>query len=661
MKTTARYAVPMLAWHSLAILALACLPVIKFAAPWWSISKRELLPAVLLIGAYALSALIATMLIRGEGRAAAGRALLATMSVFALCLFGMLLLDLAIPRYLLLPIFVAAVVLIPLSKLGPRARRLGWLAPSIASAAALLFTVRVLAFQPATPGPEIERSFVNTAFYTLQVTTYKHLIPKPATRGGGLDHLGDRVLLGTGDGHLYLLDLAASPGAIDVQALPTIVPANREAFAAAFGGSARSPTRSVEWTDQGPPRVQTWRFRIADVVARERGNRVQLYASHHYWHPDAGCFVVRVSTIEGASANLAESLRDAQWQTLYETSPCVPLTGERRMRGKNPFKGEEVGGRLAFLDDDALLLTVGDHGFHGLASHDLFAQDPNGAYGKTMRIDLRSGHAEVFTVGHRNPQGLYIGADGRMWLTEHGSQGGDELNLLAQGANYGWPLVTYGTDYGAMVWPLNQEQSRHDGFVQPIYAWTPSIGVSNLIQMAGDALPIWRGNLIAGSLATRSLYRLVLDGDRIVLSEPISLDKRVRDLLELADGRLLVWSDDGSLLLIEQASGLDGAASFASLCLGCHTINDGLAHRIGPDLFGVVGRSIGDAQGYDEFSAALRAHSGRWTREHLDAFLRNPQAFAPGTTMAFAGIEDAEQRTQLIEYLANPNGGGKQR
>lgn len=420
----------------------------------------------------------------------------------------------------------------------------------------------------------------------------------------------------------------------------------------AFGGSSRSPTRSADWTEKGPPRVQTWRFRVADVIAQENGSSVRIFASHHYWHADRGCFVVRVSAIEGAASDLAGSLQDAKWRTVFETKPCVPLTGEQRRRGKNPFKGEEAGGRLAFLDQDTLLLTVGDHGFHGIDSLDRFAQDPNGFYGKTVRIDLASGDAEVFTLGHRNPQGLFIADDGRIWLTEHGSQGGDELNLLTAGANYGWPQVTYGTEYGASLWPLSKQQGRHDGYTQPNYVWVPSIGVSNLVQMRGETFPIWRGDFIVGSLATRSLYRLVLNDDRVLLSEPIDIKRRVRDLLELEDGRLLVWTDDTTLLLVDTAEAKAGAATFASLCLGCHQTVDGITHRIGPDLFGVVGRGIADAPGFGEYSPALRAHPGRWTRADLDTFLRDPQAFAPGTTMAFPGIQDAEQRKALIDYLA---------
>ncbi len=651
MRTSSRSLLATALWHGLALVALACVPAIKFGETWWQIPKRRLLPAVFLMGAYALSAALVTAFIRGEGRRAAGQALLVTLSVFALCLFGMHVLNIELPRYMLVSAFVAAIVLIPLSTTTFRARTVGWLAPVLASTAALLFVVRAIAFQPAA-SHESQRSYIKTAFYTLQVTQYSGLIPAPATRGGGLDRVGDSVLLGTGDGHLYLLDAGSSDGPIGVHELPTIVPANREEFAAAFGGSPRSPKRHIDWTEKGPPRVQTWRFRVADVIAQENGDRVRLYASHHYWHADRECFVVRVSTIEGSGADLAGSLRETKWNTLYETTPCVPMTGERRKKGKNPFKGEEVGGRLALLDENTLLLTVGDHGFYGLESLELFAQDPQGSYGKTIRIDLTTRRAEIFTLGHRNPQGIFVAPEHKIWLTEHGSQGGDELNLLSAGVNYGWPLVTYGTEYGAAVWPLSKQQGHHDGYMQPVYAWTPSVGVSNLVRMTGDAFPIWRGDLIVGSLATRSLYRLVLDGDRVVLSEPIALNRRVRDVLELGDGRLLVWTDDASLLVIEQASGLDGQAAYGSMCLGCHQAVDGLSHRIGPDLFGIVGRGIGDAPGYEEFSPALRARTGRWTRAQLDAFLRDPQAFAPGTTMAFGGVKDDEVRAKLIDYLA---------
>lgn len=648
MKLIGRSQFAQIAWHALAMFGLACLPAIKWQAWWWDIPKRHLLPAALLIAAYGLSAALVVMLLHERGSRAAIKALAITLSVFSICLFGFLVLRLDAPRYLLLPIFAAAIVLIPFSTATSSLARASWGVCALAAAAAFGFTVRSVASHDPLRA-SVQRSYVKTAFYSLEVASHEKSIPVPATRGGGLDRLGDRVLLGTGDGHLYSLDLRSEK--IEVETLPTIVPSNREEFANAFGGPARSPTRFIEWSEAGPPRVQTWRFRVADVIARPRGERVQLIASHHYWKAAEECFVLRVSAIEADARDLNASLRNASWHTLYDSTPCVPLKGEMRRRGKNPFKGEESGGRMALLDEDTLLLTIGDHSFYGLESLQVFAQDPSASYGKTVKIDLRTGSAEIFTSGHRNPQGLFAAPDGRIWLSEHGPQGGDEINLLSAGANYGWPIVTYGTDYGAMLWPLNAQQGRHDGFVQPIHAWVPSIGVSTLLQVEGRAFPIWRGDLLAGSLATRSLHRLVLDGDRVVVDEPIELGQRVRDVLELSDGRFLVWTDEAALITIAPASGTDGEALFAQWCLGCHQAIDGLSHRIGPDLYGIVGREVGKVSGYDEFSTALRAHSGTWTRERLDAFLRDPQAFAPGTTMAFAGIEDDGQRAKLIDYL----------
>jgi cytochrome c2 len=639
-----------LVWHALVILALACLPAIKWNAFWWDIPLRHLLPAALLIGAYGVSALLVMLTQSESGRRPTINAALITLSVFALCLFGFLILEIEAPRYLLLPIFLAAILFIPLCVNTSAAHRVVWALPLLAVLTAIGGLVRsVVLHEP--PAQTAERTFLKSAFYSLQVTRHTGLIPMPATRGGGLDQLGDAVLLGTGDGHLYLLHPSATDASLRVEELPQIVPSNREEFAAAFGGSTRSPTRAVDWTEKGAPRVQTWRFRVADVIAQPLGAITRIYASHHFWNAEQECFIVRVSMIEGATDNLADSLRNAQWKTLFDTTPCVPLAGEQRKRGKNPFKGEEAGGRLALLDDHTLLLTVGDHGFYGLESLQLFAQDPNASYGKTIRIDVDSGKGEIFTTGHRNPQGLFIADAQHIWLSEHGSQGGDEINLLRQGANYGWPIVTYGTEYGTLVWPISQQQGRHEGYVQPVFAFTPSIGASNLIQLRGEKFPIWRGDLLIGSLSTRSLYRLVLDGTRVILSEPLPINQRVRDLHELPDGRILVWSDEGSLLLVEPASGTDGVMTFGAMCMGCHQSVDGLSHRIGPDLFGIVGRGIGDAQGFDEYSNVLRASKDTWTRENLDAYLKDPQAFAPGTTMAFGGIADDEQRAELIKYL----------
>lgn len=397
--------------------------------------------------------------------------------------------------------------------------------------------------------------------------------------------------------------------------------------------------------------MQTWRFRVADIITHQRADRLQIIASHHFWKRDEQCFVVRVSVLDAQLASLTASVREGTWQTLYESAPCLPITGEYRKRGKNPFEGEEIGGRMALLDERTLLLTLGDHGFSGIASRQAFAQDPTAAYGKTIRIDLETRASEIFTLGHRNPQGLYAAKDGDLWLTEHGPQGGDELNLLKAHANYGWPWVTYGTDYGSFVWPLSRQQARHAGYTPPMHAWVPGIGISSLIMLQRSKFPLWSGDLLAGSLATRSLYRIVLEGNRVVLDEPIPIGKRIRDLVELHDGRIMLWTDDGAIVTLEPANGATGAMVFATLCSGCHQIDDGMSHRLGPDLYGVFDRRVASAPGYDGYSPTLKASKGRWNEARLDAFLRHPEEVVPGTTMGFAGIEDARQRAAVIEYL----------
>ncbi len=103
---------------------------------------------------------------------------------------------------------------------------------------------------------------------------------------------------------------------------------------------------------------------------------------------------------------------------------------------------------MVALDDSRILLALGHHGFDGLDSPLIVSQDTAYDMGKTILLDVRTGHTRQYSLGHRNPQSLHLASDGSIWLTEHGPQGGDELNLLADSANYGWPYETYGTQYG---------------------------------------------------------------------------------------------------------------------------------------------------------------------------------------------------------------------
>lgn len=304
---------------------------------------------------------------------------------------------------------------------------------------------------------------------------------------------------------------------------------------------------------------------------------------------------------------------------------------------------------MLLLDPDHLLLSVGDQGYNGVDFPDQpdWVQNPSASYGKTVRISLADGSWQPYTIGHRNPQGLLSDGQGRIWLTEHGPQGGDELNLLTAGSNYGWPKVTYGTDYGKQAWPLNPRQGRHEGFVEPVYSWAKSIGPSNLIEIRGNLFTSWAGDLLIGTLIGESLMRIRLDQGHVRLIEPIPVGERVRDLIEDSSGRIVLLTDSYSLVILEPAQ-----SGFA-MCAGCHALTGKPGSGLGPDLSGVLGSAIAARPGF-AYSEALKKVGGVWTEAELDRFLTDPQAFAPGSSMTMAGIPDADIRRRVIEFLKTP-------
>jgi cytochrome c len=183
----------------------------------------------------------------------------------------------------------------------------------------------------------------------------------------------------------------------------------------------------------------------------------------------------------------------------------------------------------------------------------------------------------------------------------------------------------------------------------------PSIGVSNLVRLQGTGFPLWKDDLLVGSLHGKSLYRIHLDSHRVVFAEPIEIGERIRDLIEGPDGRLVLWTDSAKLLSLQPAASSSGAALFAARCGGCHKAIDGVSHTYGPDLWHVVGRRAASAKGYGSYSTAMRTIEQPWNRSTLDAFLADPQQAVPGTTMTFKGIEDPAERSAIIEYLARPD------
>ncbi len=163
---------------------------------------------------------------------------------------------------------------------------------------------------------------------------------------------------------------------------------------------------------------------------------------------------------------------------------------------------------------------------------------------------------EIFSVGHRNIQGAALHpVSGALWTHEHGPQGGDEINVVRQGLNYGWPVITYGVNY--VIGTRIGVGTARAGLEQPIHQWTPSIAPSGMAFYVGERFPGWRGNLFVGALKYQMLVRLELDGERVVHEERLLVGRegRIRDVRAGPDGFIYLLTDapDGRLLRLEPA------------------------------------------------------------------------------------------------------------
>ena len=217
------------------------------------------------------------------------------------------------------------------------------------------------------------------------------------------------------------------------------------------------------------------------------------------------------------------------------------------------------GSRIAFDDEGHLFFTVGDRGERPSA------QDLSRHAGSVLRLNLdgslpsenpfvdRPGALpEIWSYGHRNPQGIaYDGENKRLWIIEHGPRGGDEINLIKPGANYGWPVVSHGQEYWG---PFDVGEAKHKpGMADPVKVYSPSIAPGSLLLYSGKAFPAWRGNLLSGALKLTHLNRVALDEQGNAVGEERLLEglgERIRALVESPEGWLYLSTDSGRILRV---------------------------------------------------------------------------------------------------------------
>jgi aldose sugar dehydrogenase len=373
----------------------------------------------------------------------------------------------------------------------------------------------------AATAPAHPQRNIRSAFYNFTLTTYAGLVPPPDRQraGGSVTPLGDGFLLVTAAGDFFRLSWQPGGDAISAERVPLSAPFNRTELLSKTTPELAAP------------------FRITDLLVDERSGTPRIYVAHHNWNSADNCITLRVS-----STTLAPAGSPVAWTTVFDSRPCLTV-GDMWATGEAADRG---GGRLALDGQGRLLLSVGDYGFEGLNDKPAYPQLPDVSYGKILLLDMGGG-AAPFSLGHRNPQGLFVDNQGRVWSTEHGPEGGDELNLVVRGGNYGWPLATYGTAYDSDVWPLATDPGSHGRFREPAEAFVPSVGISQLLQVGSKYVPRWAGDLLVSSLQAATLFRVHLAGDRVVYTERLDVSTRVRDIAEGQDGRILIWNDNGEV------------------------------------------------------------------------------------------------------------------
>ena len=378
-------------------------------------------------------------------------------------------------------------------------------------------------------------------------------------------------------------------------------------------------------------------------IAYDKGRKT-LFVSHQKYIPQSRHVRFNISALT-IDANTLEKTSD--WKTIFETEDIPDASS---------FRGA-TGGKMV-IAGDLLYFTVGDYNFGQVPQNDsaMVAQNLKSSFGKIYEHSLITGKTKVKSSGHRNPQGLVFTRAGKLINAEHGPEGGDELNIIVDGHNYGWPYKTHGTDYGTFNWPL-ATKSHGSNFSEPMFAWVPSAAISPVIEVS-NFNEAWDGDLLVGSLKAQTLFRLKVINDRVVFSEPIWIGHRIRDIVQV-ENQIVLITDDPALVFIEvdtqrlkENSKMQKHVEFTpalATCLTCHHFGETNPSHLAPTLANVVGRAVA-SDNFDRYSEALKTKGGTWDEASLAKFIRSPSDFAAGSTMPNLGLSQ-QQVTDVVNAL----------
>lgn len=282
-------------------------------------------------------------------------------------------------------------------------------------------------------------------------------------------------------------------------------------------------------------RINDSRFAITDIaVLNQSADTAQLLISYPRYNSARECVTVVVHSYQANFGAQPSLKRGKLW---FQSNPCVPISA-----------AQHAAGRIEVIDSKNAYLTIGDLGYPQIGD-----KTKRGTLGSVMKISATK--TTQVSSGHRNAQGiLLIGKD--LYTSEHGPRGGDELNLIQQGIDYGWPIVTYGERYslGDYVKPTNPES--HNGFRKPLTYWVPSVAPTELIQLpANSAWGQWSSSIVMGTLREESLIFIQMNNKRVVgQMQRVNINERIRDLEIAKDGSIIATTDSGKLLVINPQS-----------------------------------------------------------------------------------------------------------
>ena len=385
---------------------------------------------------------------------------------------------------------------------------------------------------------------------------------------------------------------------------------------------------------------------------------------------------------------------------IFNTSPPAPTGGPNITR-------------IQFLSDKSLVVAVGSSGQHAYG----MVQRLDGDIGKIIRI-YRDGtipddnalavknpnaKPELWATGLRSVGGLTIDDNNQLWAVEMGPQGGDELNLIEAGGNYGFPLISWGFDYSGRA--LSERQSAA-GFVDPIVTWSPSISPYGITYYQGEAFPNWKGDLFMGVLGDQTILRMRIRNNKLIEQQDLlpDLNERIRSVETGPDGFIYAVTDSSKGKIIRIRPGKPSEKDLENVskpfpmptnsdigerlkqhgvmqneetmlalqaaydperaefiynqnCVSCHSLKASAESNIGPHLEAIAGRRSGTLPNYN-YSASMKVNNRTsviWDSRTIAAFLTNPQAIFPGTKMISTPLnfEDAVQVSNYLTRLKN--------